>query len=70
VTVHAAGGVVWRRIGGGLDVLVVHRPRYDDWTFPKGKAEAGDVDLESTARREVREETGRRCMVGDALIRV
>lgn len=54
--VRAAGGVVVR---DGL-VLLVHRPRYDDWTFPKGKAEEGESD-EECARREVHEETGLRC---------
>ena len=41
-------------------MLVVHRPRYDDWTFPKGKAEPGESD-EECAVREVAEETGLRC---------
>ena len=54
--VRAAGGVVAR---DGA-VLLVHRPRYDDWTFPKGKAEEGESD-EDCALREVREETGLRC---------
>jgi 8-oxo-dGTP diphosphatase len=54
--VRAAGGVV-RRDGR---VLLVHRPKYDDWTFPKGKAEDGESD-EDCALREVREETGLRC---------
>jgi 8-oxo-dGTP diphosphatase len=44
----------------------VHRPRYDDWTFPKGKAEAGETD-EETAVREVEEETGLRCELGREL---
>jgi len=42
------------------DVLLVHRPKYDDWTFPKGKAEDGETD-EECALREVLEETGLRC---------
>jgi len=54
--VRAAGGLV-RRDG---EVLLVHRPRYDDWTFPKGKAEDGERD-EDCALREVEEETGLRC---------
>lgn len=62
----AAGAVTWRRAepedgGSGsrkkVEVLLVHRPRYDDWTFPKGKPD-GDEDLVTTAVREVEEETG------------
>jgi 8-oxo-dGTP diphosphatase len=58
--IRAAGGVVVREGDGGVEVLVVHRPRYGDWTFPKGKAEAGESD-EDCALREVQEETGLRC---------
>ena len=65
-TVRAAGGVVWRREAGGLEVLVVHRPKYEDWTFPKGKAEPGESD-EDCALREVREETGLACALGPEL---
>jgi 8-oxo-dGTP pyrophosphatase MutT (NUDIX family) len=62
--VRAAGGVVWRAAPGGeLQVLLVHRPRYDDWTFPKGKHEAGEDDP-ACAVREVEEETGLRCHLG------
>ena len=61
---RAAGGAVWRRSAdGGVEVLVVHRPRYDDRTLPKGKCEAGESD-EETAVREVLEETGLRCELG------
>lgn len=56
-TVRAAGGVVVRPAAEGIEVLVVHRSRYDDWSLPKGKAEAGETD-EQTASREVAEETG------------
>lgn len=56
VTVRAAGGLVHR----DSTVLLVHRPSYDDWTFPKGKAVAGESD-EDCALREVHEETGLRC---------
>lgn len=61
--VRAAGGVVTRRgRGGGLEVLLVHRPAYDDWTFPKGKADQGEND-EDCAVREVEEETGLVCAI-------
>jgi 8-oxo-dGTP pyrophosphatase MutT (NUDIX family)/catechol 2,3-dioxygenase-like lactoylglutathione lyase family enzyme len=61
VVVRAAGGVVWRRgAGGRLDVVLVHRPRYDDWTLPKGKVDPGESD-EAAAQREVEEES---CVVG------
>ena len=56
----AAGAVLWRRRppgGPDVEVAVVHRPRYDDWSLPKGKADAGETALE-TALREVAEETG------------
>jgi 8-oxo-dGTP diphosphatase len=56
--IRAAGGVVER---DGL-VVLVHRPRYDDWTLPKGKLDAGET-FEQAALREVREETGLRCRV-------
>jgi len=62
-TVRAAGGVVWRTQAGRLEVLVVHRPHYDDWSLPKGKAQAGESD-EDCARREVEEEAGLRCRLG------
>lgn len=62
--VRAAGGVVVRRDDRGqLLVAIVHRPRYDDWTFPKGKLQPGETD-ERTALREVEEETGLRCELG------
>jgi len=65
--VQAAGGVVARRSGSsGLEVVLVHRPKYDDWTLPKGKLEPGEDPLEA-ALREVREETGLDCAPGPAL---
>ena len=64
--VRAAGGVVTRRGPDGVEVLVVHRPLYDDWTLPKGKAERGETAAD-TARREVHEETGFVCAVGPAI---
>lgn len=65
--VRAAGGVVWRTgPGGDLEVLAVHRPRYDDWSLPKGKAEDGEGDAEC-ALREVEEETGLSCRLEEEL---
>jgi 8-oxo-dGTP pyrophosphatase MutT (NUDIX family) len=69
--VHAAGGVITRESPDGasaapLEYLVVHRPRYDDWSLPKGKAEPGE-SLEETARREVAEETGMQVELGEVL---
>ena len=58
--VRAAGGIPVRDGRDGLEVLVVHRPQYDDWSFPKGKCEPGESD-EACAVREVAEETGLRC---------
>jgi 8-oxo-(d)GTP phosphatase len=55
--IRAAGGVVWRPAAGGPQVCVVHRPRYDDWSLPKGKLERGEHPL-LAAVREVGEETG------------
>lgn len=64
--VRAAGGVVWRGDGAGVEILLVHRPRYDDWSMPKGKRDAGETD-EVCALREVEEETGLRCEPGQEL---
>jgi 8-oxo-dGTP pyrophosphatase MutT (NUDIX family) len=62
--VHAAGGVVWRRgEQGELQIALVHRPRYDDWSLPKGKLDPGE-GFEEAALREVEEETGMRCELG------
>ena len=61
--VLAAGALVWRLKNNKLQVLVVHRPRYDDWSFPKGKAEPGE-SMVLTAIREVAEETGRQIVLG------
>ncbi|MEA2450732.1 MAG: 8-oxo-dGTP diphosphatase [Thermoleophilaceae bacterium] len=66
--VLAAGGAVWRPLpgGGGIELALVHRPRYDDWSLPKGKLDEGE-SFEQAARREVEEETGLRCELGDFL---
>jgi 8-oxo-dGTP diphosphatase len=59
--------VPWRRRDDGtVEVLLVHRPRYGDWSFPKGKLEPGETD-EQAALREVEEETGLRCELGAEL---
>jgi 8-oxo-dGTP diphosphatase len=65
----AAGALVWRLENGQLEVLLVHRPRYDDWSWPKGKLEAGE-DLITCAWREVLEETGRQVVIGRPLPKV
>lgn len=68
-TIVAAGGVVWRPRPGsddGVEVLVVHRPRYDDWSFPKGKQDPGE-SVRTTAVREIAEETGLHVRLGIAL---
>ena len=59
--IEAAGGAVWRRTSSGnLKVLIVHRPRYDDWSLPKGKLDPDETHRDA-ALREVEEETGMRC---------
>lgn len=58
--VQAAGGIVWRHVDGVVEVLLVHRPRYDDWSLPKGKLQP-DEAWEQGALREVEEETGMSC---------
>jgi 8-oxo-dGTP diphosphatase len=65
--VRAAGGVVIRESGHGPEVALVHRPRYDDWSLPKGKRDPGETD-EQCAVREVEEETGLRCTLGRELL--
>lgn len=72
--IHAAGGIVWRPRRGPatstgkdrVEVLIVHRPSYDDWTFPKGKPDRGE-SLPVTAVREIDEETGYRVRLGHPL---
>ncbi|QYX79091.1 NUDIX hydrolase [Streptomyces akebiae] len=66
--VRAAGCVLWRRApgGGGLEICLVHRPKYDDWSHPKGKLKRAE-DALAGALREVEEETGQRCAPGPRL---
>jgi 8-oxo-dGTP diphosphatase len=64
--VRAAGGLVVRQRDGRPEVAVVHRPRYDDWSLPKGKLEPGESWADA-ALREVEEETGLRCELGAEL---
>ncbi|NDZ82150.1 NUDIX hydrolase [Streptomyces sp. SID10853] len=67
VPVRAAGCVLWRRApGGALEICLVHRPKYDDWSHPKGKLKAGEDPL-AAAVREVQEETGHSCAPGARL---
>ncbi|PZG14673.1 NUDIX hydrolase [Nonomuraea aridisoli] len=63
---RAAGAVVWRGAESDPEVAVIHRPRYDDWTFPKGKLKSGEHVI-AAALREVREETGMTVALGRAL---
>ena len=65
--IRAAGGIITRETDGVIEVLVVHRPHYDDWSLPKGKAD-GDERDEETALREVEEETGLRCKLDSEVV--
>src|SRR5699024_12294118 len=65
--VLAAGAVVWRVVGRRLEVLLIHRPRYDDWSWPKGKLDSKDEPLPLCAVREVQEETGVPVLLGAKL---
>jgi 8-oxo-dGTP diphosphatase len=67
--VRAAGCAIWRNGDDGvLETAVVHRPKYDDWSLPKGKPEAGE-HLLMTAHREVKEETGLDVALGRRSVR-
>lgn len=68
--VRAGGGIVWRPTAGpGIEILVVHRPRYDDWSLPKGKVDPGEA-WAACATREVEEETGFTPVLGPEVARV
>jgi len=64
--IRAAGGVLWRSRGGAMEVALVHRPGYRDWSLPKGKLLRGEHSL-VTACREVAEETGISAVAGQRL---
>ncbi|WP_298459206.1 NUDIX hydrolase [uncultured Cellulomonas sp.] len=64
--VEAAGALVWRERRGVLEVVVVHRPKYDDWSWPKGKLDPGE-GVAAAAVREVEEETGLAIVLGAPL---
>jgi len=66
--IPAAGAVVWRSTAETVEVALVHRPRYDDWSLPKGKLDAGE-SARAAAWREVGEETGARVALGRFLTR-
>ena len=60
--ITAAGGVVWRTAPSDAKVVVIHRPRYDDYALPKGKLDPGET-FEEAALREVHEEIGAVCQI-------
>jgi len=66
VNIVAAGGAVTRQTREGIEILLVHRHRYRDWSLPKGKTEPGET-LVQTAVREVREETGQDVVIEEYL---
>jgi 8-oxo-dGTP pyrophosphatase MutT (NUDIX family)/phosphohistidine phosphatase SixA len=72
--VYAAGAVLWRPASaksaqGAVEIAVIHRPRYDDWSLPKGKVDRGET-APVAAAREVLEETGHRAVLGRRLVTV
>lgn len=72
IVAHAAGAVLWRPATGdepGVEIAVVHRPRYDDWSLPKGHLDPGET-APVAAVRELREETGYGAVLGAFLKRI
>jgi 8-oxo-dGTP diphosphatase len=65
-TVYAAGAVLWRKRRKAVEVALIHRPRYDDWSLPKGKVDPGETEP-VTAVREILEETGQSAHLGRRL---
>ena len=61
--IESAGALVWRVRDDELQVRLVHRPRYDDWSWPKGKLDPGET-FQAAAAREVAEETGKPVVLG------
>ena len=61
--IFAAGAVCWREVGKDLMVAIIHRGRYHDWSFPKGKVDSGET-LAEAAVREIKEETGLKVKLG------
>jgi len=61
--IEAAGGILWRRRGGAAELAVIHRPKHQDWSLPKGKRDPGE-SWQQTALREVLEETGCEAEIG------
>ena len=61
--IFAAGAVCWREVGKDLMVAIIHRGRYQDWSFPKGKVDSGET-LAEAAVREIKEETGLKVKLG------
>jgi 8-oxo-dGTP diphosphatase len=62
--IRAAGGLLWRETAQGLEILLVHRERYDDWSLPKGKLKKGER-WEAAAVREIVEETRLSVQMGE-----
>ena len=62
-TIIAAGAVVWRKVNNQVEIALVHRPRYDDWSLPKGKQDSGEA-LIACAYRETLEETNLKVSFG------